>query len=214
MRITLRVLLIATASSGPIGETLLVWDLDEDEGFSDGLIPLDFEGEQVEIVHHKLDEISITWNTVDPARPLDWVGQGFRLAWREDVPGELAALRGQRLRLGHGVPVSHGAVKLLMRRAGPAGVTGRPRWRRSTPDQIATDLVDRQFSQSAPNQLWVTDITGHPTREGKVYRAVVLDASSRRVVGWSIDPSPTAALVTMIEAFWSRMQVELLDRQH
>ncbi|MGS2640163.1 IS3 family transposase [Streptosporangium sp. G12] len=56
-------------------------------------------------------------------------------------------------RLGHGVPVSHGAVKLLMRRAGPAGVTGRPRWRRSTPDQIATDLVDRQFSQSAPNQL-------------------------------------------------------------
>ncbi|MEO3808067.1 hypothetical protein ABGB17_03600 [Sphaerisporangium sp. B11E5] len=77
---------------------LLMWDLDEDEWFSDGLILLDFEGEQVEIVHHKLDEISITRNTVDPAQPLDWAGQGFRLAWREDVPGELAALRGQRLR--------------------------------------------------------------------------------------------------------------------
>jgi putative transposase len=44
--------------------------------------------------------------------------------------------------------------------------------------------------------LWVTDITEHPTREGKVYCAVVLDAFSRRVVGWSIDASPTAALVT------------------
>jgi putative transposase len=112
----------------------------------------------------------------------------------------------------------------------------------------------------------VTDITEHPTREGKVYCAVVLDVWSRRVVGWSIDASPTAALVTnalgmasnsrtpptgaiihsdqgagcvlgvhrasqglglvgsmgsvgdcsdnaMVEAFWSRMQVELLDRQ-
>jgi Integrase core domain len=46
-----------------------------------------------------------------------------------------------------------------------------------------------------PNQLWVTDISEHPTREGKVYCAVMLDAYSRRVVGWSIDASPTAALV-------------------
>jgi putative transposase len=42
----------------------------------------------------------------------------------------------------------------------------------------------------------VTDITEHPTREGKLYCAVVLDACSRRVVGWSIDATPTAALVT------------------
>ena len=49
---------------------------------------------------------------------------------------------------------------------------------------------------TGPNQLWVTDITEHPTREGKVYCAVVLDAFSRRVVGWSIDARPTAALVT------------------
>ncbi|MGW4644676.1 hypothetical protein ACWEN6_39635 [Sphaerisporangium sp. NPDC004334] len=76
---------------------LLVWDLDEDVWFSDGLILLDFEGEQVEIVHQKFDEISITWNTVDPAQPLDWVGEGFRLAWRGDEPEELASLQGQRL---------------------------------------------------------------------------------------------------------------------
>ena len=47
-----------------------------------------------------------------------------------------------------------------------------------------------------PNKLWVTDITEHPTREGKVYCAVVLDVFSRRVVGWSIDATQTAALVT------------------
>ena len=44
--------------------------------------------------------------------------------------------------------------------------------------------------------MWVTDITEHRTCEGKVYCAVVLDAFSRRVVGWSIDSSQTAALVT------------------
>jgi putative transposase len=100
------------------------------------------------------------------------------------------------LRLGRGIVVGHGAVAMLMRRAGLAGATGRPRWRHAKPDQVAADLVDRQFSRSGPNQLWVTDITEHPTREGKVYCAVVLDAYSRRVVGWSIDASPTAALVT------------------
>ena len=60
----------------------------------------------------------------------------------------------------------------------------------------AVDLVDRQFARTEPERLWVTDITEHPTREGKVYRAVVLDVFSRRMAGWSIDSSPTAALVT------------------
>jgi transposase InsO family protein len=100
------------------------------------------------------------------------------------------------LRLGRGIVVGHGAVELLMRRAGLAGATGRPKWRHAKPDQIAADLVDRNFARTGPDQLWVTDITEHPTREGKVYCAVVLDAFSRRVVGWSIDAAPTAALVT------------------
>jgi putative transposase len=55
-------------------------------------------------------------------------------------------------------------------------------------------LVDRRFHRSRPNDLWLTDITEHPTREGKVYCAVVLDAFSRRLVGWSISHNPTAAL--------------------
>ena len=101
-----------------------------------------------------------------------------------------------KLTLGRGITVGRNAVEMLMARAGIQGVTGRPRWRRPRPDLIAKDLVDRDFTQEGPNQLCVTDITEHPTREGKVYCAVVLDVYSRRVVGWSIDASPTAALVT------------------
>ena len=66
--------------------------------------------------------------------------------------------------------------------------------RHETP--TATDLVERMFTRTQPNRLWVTDITEHRPREGKVYCAVVLDTFSRRVVGWSIDLSQTAALVT------------------
>jgi len=58
------------------------------------------------------------------------------------------------------------------------------------------DLVQRKFTRDAPNQLWLTDITEHPTREGKVYCCVVLDAHSRRVVGWSIDTHQASSLVT------------------
>jgi putative transposase len=61
----------------------------------------------------------------------------------------------------------------------------------------AENLVDREFRRSRPNEPWLTDITEHiPTREGKVYCAVALDAFSRRVVGWSISNNPTAALRT------------------
>jgi putative transposase len=91
------------------------------------------------------------------------------------------------LTLGRGVQVGHGAIAMLMRQAGIVGAVGRPKWRRSPPENIASDLVERVFARSGPNQLWVTDITEHPTREGKIYCCVVLDAHSRRVVGWSID---------------------------
>src|SRR3954470_17422804 len=57
------------------------------------------------------------------------------------------------------------------------------------------DLVRREFARTGPNQLWMTDITEHPTREGKLYCCVVLDAFSRMVVGWSIDSTQTTTLV-------------------
>lgn len=83
-----------------------------------------------------------------------------------------------------------------MRRAGIEGISGRPRYRCILKVATASDQVDRQFHRDHPDQLWVTDITEHPTREGKVYWTVVLDVFSRRVVGWSIDSAPTAALMT------------------
>ncbi|WP_204039153.1 hypothetical protein [Acrocarpospora phusangensis] len=76
---------------------LVVWDLDEDEWFTDSIVLLDFAGEQIEIVHRKLHDLSITWNTVDPAQPMDWAGQGFRLAWRDNAFPDLASLEGQAL---------------------------------------------------------------------------------------------------------------------
>src|SRR3954453_14671284 len=81
-----------------------------------------------------------------------------------------------------------------MHRAAIAGRNGARKWRGMPGLPSAEDLVDRQFRRSRPNELWLTDITEHPTREGKVYCAVVLDAFSRRVVGWSISHNPTPGL--------------------
>src|ERR671921_1602321 len=136
-------------------------------------------------------------------RPLS--ARAVRHAWLTDrIRAVHAASRGtygaRRVRaelvLGQGISVGHQAVERLMSAAGIQGLSGRPRYRKSAPHAAATDRVGRQFAREEPDLLWVTDITEHPTREGKVYCAVVLDTYSRRVVGWSIDASPTAALVT------------------
>ena len=88
-----------------------------------------------------------------------------------------------------GVKVGHNRVARLMRRAGIQGVTRRKRrgtTQRNPEAQPSDDLVDRKFTQTAPNQLWVADITSIPTGEGVLYLAVVVDAFSRRVVGWAM----------------------------
>jgi putative transposase len=126
-------------------------------------------------------------------------------AWlTEAILGIHAASRGTygsrrvhaELGLGLGIAVSHGTVELLMQRIGIQGLPGSRQRRVRPPTLTVADLVERDFTRHARDQLWVTDITEHPTLEGKVYCAVVLDTFSRRVVGWSIDASPTAALTT------------------
>ena len=199
-----------------------------------------------------------------------------RRVWLTDLISEVHAASRQtygsprvhaELRLGRGVIVARHTVAELMRCAGLQGLPVRKRFKRRSDVGISADLVDRRFDRDGPNELWVTDITEHPTREGKVYCAVVLDTFSRRVVGWSIDSSQTSTLVTnalgmaiqnrapaagtvihsdhgvqfnswaftrraqesgllpsmgsvgdcfdnaVIESFWGRMQVELLNRQ-
>ncbi len=129
--------------------------------------------------------------------------RAVRHAWLTDVIREVhAASYGSygakrvhaELVLGRRIKVGHNAVAMLMQRAGIQGRTGSPKRRGLPGVATAEDLVDRIFARERPNQLWLTDITEHPTREGKVYCAVVLDAFSRRVVGWSISHNPTAAL--------------------
>ncbi len=60
---------------------------------------------------------------------------------------------------------------------------------------VARNVLNRDFSPSAPNQVWGTDITYLWTQEGWIYLAVVIDLYSRRVVGWSIDRRMKKALV-------------------
>lgn len=99
------------------------------------------------------------------------------------------------LTLGRGIVVGRHTIAALMRQAGLRGLPAT-KTRRNLNVATASDLVDRQFERDQPNELWGTDITEHPTREGKLHCAVVLDVFSRRVVGWSIDSSQTTTLVT------------------
>ncbi len=71
---------------------------------------------------------------------------------------------------------------------------------------LSDDLVNRAFDPDGPDRLWCMDITEHPSLEGKVYLAVVLDAFSRRVVGWSIADHLRAELVAdaLQMATWRR----------
>jgi len=60
---------------------------------------------------------------------------------------------------------------------------------------VAENLLDRNFTATAPNQKWLTDITYVPTREGWLYLAAVLDVFSRRIVGWSMSERIDTMLV-------------------
>ena len=122
--------------------------------------------------------------------------RAIRHAWLTDLIGTAHhASRGTygaprihaELVLGHGITVGRNTISLLMRRAGLAGLPAHSHGKRTKRLITVTDLVRRDFRRDGPNQLWVTDITEHPTREGKLYCCVVLDAWSRRVVGWAID---------------------------
>ena len=85
--------------------------------------------------------------------------------------------------------VSHKRIARLMLELGVRGVCGRRRLsttRRRRQGRVASDLVKRVFSVSGPNRLWVADLTYISTGSGFLYLSVVLDAWSRRVVGWAM----------------------------
>ena len=87
-----------------------------------------------------------------------------------------------------GIRVSRKRIARLMLKAGLVGVSRRKSAVTTVRDgaRQAPDLVDRNFTADQPNRLWVADITYIPTWGGFLYLAVVLDAFSRRIVGWSM----------------------------
>jgi putative transposase len=112
-----------------------------------------------------------------------------------------------------GVVCSRKRVARLLRLAGLQGCHRRkgPILARRTPGPPpAPDLVQRQFTATAPDRLWVADITYVPTWAGFLYLAVVLDVHSRRVVGWAMADHLRSELVSeaVDMAVWRRRPTE------
>jgi putative transposase len=110
-------------------------------------------------------------------------------------------------RAGH--DVGRDQVARLMRAAGIEGVRRGKRVRTTKPDPGAgrhPDLVKRNFTATAPNQLWVTDLTYVPTWAGVAYVCFIVDAYSRMIVGWRVASNMrTTMVLDAIEmARWSR----------
>ncbi len=110
-------------------------------------------------------------------------------------------------RAGH--DVGRDQVARLMRAEGIEGVRRTKRVRTTRPDPAAArhpDLVKRDFTATAPNQLWVTDLTFVPTFAGIAYVCFIIDAFSRMIVGWRVASNMrTETVLDAIEmARWSR----------
>jgi putative transposase len=110
-------------------------------------------------------------------------------------------------RAGH--ELGRDQVARLMRTADIHGVSRRRRLRTTRPDPTAprpADLVKRDFTATAPNQLWVTDLTYVPTWAGVAYVCFIVDAFSRTIVGWRVAAHMRTSMVldALEMARWSR----------
>ena len=131
---------------------------------------------------------------IDDAR---LIGQ-IRLA-REGYRGVYGAERTWRELGRRGVVVGRDRVARLMREQGMAGVVRGRRHTTTIRDEAlaarARDLVDRDFTATGPNQLWVADFTYLRSRQGFLYLAFILDVFSRMIVGWQLATHMRASLV-------------------
>jgi len=108
-----------------------------------------------------------------------------------------------------GIPVARCTVERLMRELGLAGARRGKKVRTTIPGPAAArpaDLVQRQFTRPAPDRLWVADFTYVPAWTGMVYVAFVIDAYSRRILGWRAATSMRTSLVldALEQALWAR----------
>ena len=113
-----------------------------------------------------------------------------------------------------GYRIARCTVSRLMKRMGLRGaVRGGKRWKTTEaapPDARPLDLVERQFSATRPNQLWVADITYVATWAGVVYVAFVIDVFSRAIVGWRVSKSlrTDLALDALEQALHARRDID------
>jgi len=108
-----------------------------------------------------------------------------------------------------GISVARCTVERLMRELGLAGARRGKQRRTTIADPAAArpaDLVQRKFARPAPDRLWVADFTYVPTWSGMVYVAFVIDAYSRRILGWRAATSMRTSLVldALEQALWAR----------
>jgi putative transposase len=112
-----------------------------------------------------------------------------------------------------GVEVARCTVERLMRAMGLRGAVRGRTFKTTIPDAAVMrppDLVDRDFSASRPNELWVADLTYVATWRGFVYVAFVIDVFGRRIVGWRASSAlrTDLALDALEQAIWSRSATE------
>jgi putative transposase len=117
------------------------------------------------------------------------------------------------------IEVGRDRVSRLMAELELEGAVRGKTWRTTTPAAVATrpaDLVDRDFSATAPNRLWVADLTYVSTWPGVVYTAFVTDVFSRYIVGWKVSTTLRAelALDALEMAIWSRGTTDLKGLVH
>ena len=118
-----------------------------------------------------------------------------------------------------GIAVGRDRVRRLMRKLKLAGVRRGKVKRTTLPGELSErpqDLVERSFVASAPNRLWVADLTYVSAWTGFVYVAFVVDAFSRRIVGWRVAASLHAelALDALEMAIWSRRAEDISGVVH
>jgi putative transposase len=119
-----------------------------------------------------------------------------------------------------GVRVARCTIERLMRAMGLAGAVRGRAWTTTTraAAELArpADLVDRHFTATAPNQLWVSDFTYVATWQGFVYTAFVIDVFARRIVGWRVSGSLHTAFVldALEQAIYARRDEQTAGLVH
>ena len=108
-----------------------------------------------------------------------------------------------------GIQVARCTVERLMRKLGLAGVRRGARCKTTIPsthDEKPLDLVNRQFTATRPNQLWVADLTYVATWSGFMYVAFVVDVFARFIVGWRVSRSlhTDSVMDALEQALWAR----------